>query len=261
MLKGLSKKISHLKESIKKSLKKEERIEVFVRHCIFSSVSHKKKRHPFFSREGCYQNLLQTTENEKIGLTFFLDVFHGSPDDHFLMKQQKYPVVLLKEGTEAGTFLRMLEHIESRKLASETIVYLLEDDYLHREGWPMILREGFALKKAEYVTLYDHKDKYFAPDYEYLASYLYLSPSTHWRTTPSTTNTYAMRYRTLLRDIAIHKSFSTERSISADHEKFIQLGKNGAVLISPIPGWSTHMEPSYESPCVDWQKVLSQTTF
>jgi hypothetical protein len=70
----------------------------------------------------------------------------------------------------------------------------------------------------------------------------------HWRTTPSTTNTFATRYRTFQQDIAIHRRFSLGRKITADHEKFCCLGKKGAILISSIPGWSTHADLGNESP-------------
>ncbi len=231
---------------------KKPKIEFFVRHCNFSEVSQHKNRIEGFSRQKCFENLLSTLDRKRVNVTFLLDTFYPG-EKHFILNQTDFPVIEIKEGTEAGSFLRLLDHAASLKLKPETIVYFLEDDYLHREGWIDILLEGFSIPEASYVTLYDHQDKYFLPAYKDLTSKIFHTSSCHWRTTPSTTNTYAMRYRTLMEHLPIHRQFSLNRKISADHEKFLELGKQGATLISSIPGWSTHVESNLVSPCIDWK--------
>lgn len=229
------------------------KIEVFSRHCVFSSISHKKKRIPGFSKDRCYQNLMDTIDLESANITHFVDVAGG--DAQFLPPEN---TIKINEGTEAGSFLRMLEHVASLSLHPETIVYFVEDDYIHRPKWVNVLREGFQIQGVDYVTLYDHHDKYFYPIYAKLTSRLFTTPSCHWRTTPSTTQTFAMRFKTLIRDLSIHRKYSENRKISADHEKFLHLGKKGAVLISAIPGWSTHAEPEFASPTIEWEKLIIQ---
>lgn len=214
------------------------KIEIFIRHCNYSAASAHKKRPAGFSREACHQNLLDTVD-ERVNLTFFLDT--AKEGDHFIKGQ----AIEIKEGKEAGSFLRMLDHVVSLDLHPDTIIYFLEDDYLHRPGWIDVLFEGFTTD-TDYVTLYDHRDKYMY--YPKLQSKIYLTQSTHWRTTPSTTNTYAMRFGTLIQDLPIHKRFSIGRKITADHDKFCCLAKKGAILISPIPGWSTHADVEFDSP-------------
>lgn len=214
-----------------------------------------KKRLPGFSRELCYTNLLATTPRRKANLTFFLDAPGEGPHAHYVSKEDP---VLMDEGTESGSFLRMLDHVIKLKIHPETILYFVEDDYLHREGWVDILLEGFQVPGVEYVTLYDHRDKYFYPMYAGLKSQIFTTPSCHWRTTPSTTQTFAVRLKTLVRDVSIHRKYSHNRKISADHEKFLHLQRRGAMLISSIPGWSTHAEPDFASPCVDWEDLLTQ---
>lgn len=238
--------------------KKNRKIELFVRHCNFSEVSQHKNRLPGFSRQKCHDNLLATLDRSKVNVTFLLDTFHPSETPHFILQQDEFPVIEIKQGTETGSFLYLLDHVANLKLAPETIVYFLEDDYLHRENWVDILHEGFSIPQASYVTLYDHRDKYFLADYQELSSKIFISPSCHWRTTPSTTNTYAMRHATLLRDLAIHQQFSQGRRITADHEKFLELGRQGKVLISSIPGWSTHIEDRLTSPCIDWESFFTK---
>jgi hypothetical protein len=107
------------------------------------------------------------------------------------------------------------------------------------------------------VTLYDHKDKYFL--YPDLTSRIFASPTCHWRTTPSTTNTFALHFRTLLRDLDLHRRYSEGRAISADHEKFCRLQSRNVILVSPMPGWSTHAEPEFASPCIDWEQYLTRS--
>lgn len=230
-------------------------IQIFSRHCIYSTISQHKKRFESFSREACYRNFLYTLEPQKAKVTYFLDLAKGTRGDHFLRETD--PVVEFKGGSEASSFLQLLDYVEKLKLHPQTIVYFLEDDYLHRDGWIDILLEGFQVKGAEYVTLYDHRDKYFLPMYKNLTSKIYTTPSCHWRTVPSTTHTFAVRYETLMRHLPIHRKFSEGRTISADHDKFCYLQKKGSNLISPMPGWSTHAEPEFASPCIDWDKLLN----
>jgi glycosyltransferase involved in cell wall biosynthesis len=232
---------------------KTKRIEVFCRHAFFSSISSHKKRFPKFSHELCYQNLKETFDFKAANLTFLFDAAKGPLAEHFLKNEKN--VIQIQEGSEAGSFLRLLDHVSKLDLHPETILYFLEDDYLHRPGWLPLLEEGLEI--AEYVTLYDHKDKYFL--YPELSSRIFVGAKSHWRTTPSTTNTFALRFKTLLRDLSIHRQFSENRAISTDHEKFCQLHAQGIILISSMPGFSTHAEPEFASPCVDWEKYLTRS--
>ena len=241
-------------KSVKKDpppLPYEGKIEVFSRHCISSSVSRHKKRPPEFSHEKCHKNLLDTIDFEKANLTCFLDIAHGDSKTHFLEH-----AILIHEGTESGAFLRMLDHVLKLPLHPETLCYFLEDDYLHKSGWVQVLIEGFQVPNAEYVTLYDHRDKYFFPMYNRLQTQLFVTPSCHWRSSPSTTQTFATRFKTLQRDMKIHRKYSEGRKISDDHAKFLELQKRGSMLISSIPGFSTHAEPEYASPCFHWDSLL-----
>lgn len=236
-----------------------QKIEMFVRHCHYSDASGHKQRHPFFSREACFNNLINTLDPNLVNVTIILDTYYPMEGTHFVKKQTKYPVIEISEGNEAGAFLRLLDTITSCNFDPETIIYIVEDDYLHRPNWPKILLEGFTIPEASYVTLYDHNDKY-RRGYETLKSKIFTTSSCHWRGTPSTTNTYAMTFKTLQRDLETHKKYSMGRRVSADHEKFCDLASQGHMLISSIPGWSGHMEPGFTSPCIDWEKVQAETT-
>jgi hypothetical protein len=231
-------------------------IEVFVRHCHYSSVSAHKKRFPHFTKECCFQNLIETLKGDpKVNVTFFLDTFHPAAEQHFILKQTDFPVVEIKAGSEAGSFLFMLEYVLKKNFTTDPLIYFLEDDYLHKAGWPTVLREAFTLPGVDYATLYDHRDKYFLEAYRDLHSKIYHTASCHWRTTPSTTNTYAMKFSTLKKHAPFHRAFSLGRTITSDHDKFCKLNAEGAQLISSLPGWATHCEPEFASPCTDWNII------
>lgn len=236
------------------------RIEIFMRHCHYSEVSVHKGRFSNFSREKCFRNLLATADAERVNMTFFLDTFYPTEQKHFIAEQSRYPVIEIKTGNEAASFLAMLDHVAALRLKPDTIVYFLEDDYVHRPGWVDVLVEGVSLPSVDYVTLFDHRDKYFSPSYSSLHSRIFHTRTCHWRTTPSTTNTYAMRFETLMKHLPVHRAFSEGRKISADHDKFCRLQEMGAVLVSSIPGFSTHVEPEFASPCADWEGILSGYT-
>jgi len=241
-------------EKIKKHFrfsKDQKPIEIFVRHCLFSEISHNKERISHFSKLGCFENLLSTIDRELANVTFFLDVAGQKSPEHFLLSQSEDKVITFDGGTETASFLYLLDYVNEKSFFSDKIIYFLEDDYLHRPDFCEVLLEAFTLP-VDYVTLYDHNDKYFFKEYEDLNSKIFATPSCHWRTTPSTTNTYAMRYKTLKEDLEIHKKFSQGRKVSQDHKKFLELGERGRTLVSSIPGWSTHCEPKYASPCIDW---------
>lgn len=230
---------------------KDKQIQVFVRHCNSSSNSTNKIRPQGFSKELCHENLKRTINPQLANITFLMD---GDLSKHFLSKERDYPIIPIQGGSEAASFLAQLNYIESLGLDDETIVYLLEDDFFHRSNWCELIREVFDSLNADYVTLYDHKDKYFYKMYEKLKSQIFHTNTCHWRTVPSTTSTFMCKWKVLKKHIHIHKRFC-QRSVYS-HEKFIKLGKMGATLISPIPGWSTHMETEFLSPTIDWEALL-----
>lgn len=155
-------------------------IEVFVRHCHFSSVSAHKERLPSYSRAKCHQNLIDTANLSKARFTFLLDAFHPMDNVHFIKEQKQFPVIEFKAGSETGSFLFLLDYVLQQPFSDETILYFLEDDYLHRPGWVDILHEGFTLPQADYLTLYDHRDKYTFSQYASLKAQLYVTSWPFW---------------------------------------------------------------------------------
>jgi len=162
-------------------------------------------------------------------------------------------------GNDAVAFLNMLNYVLVQDYSDEDIIYFVEDDYAHSMNWVPIMLEGFEYTAADYITLYDHPDKYSLQMYNNIQCAIVLTPSCHWRTTPSTTNTYACKFKTLKRHADIHiKYCDLDEKWTKDHVKFIELWNTGSSLISSVPGYATHVETNMLSPVINWEKIINE---
>jgi hypothetical protein len=234
-------------------------IEVFIRHCYYSKIQElpDRIRPSWFNKIKVFENFKNTLNPDLINYTIVYDEFYGSIDKTFLAKEKN--VEIIKCGNECDSFLKTLEIIQSKNLSDDTIVYLLEDDYLHRPGWCEVMLEGFEIN-SHYLTLYDF-DFFIAKGW---LCEIFTTPSSHWRAVPATTQTFACKYKTLIEDLEIHQNYSINGVkeqegfyFSKDYDKFWELQKQEKYLISPMPGWSTHCDENHISPIIDWKKVMN----
>ena len=162
-------------------------------------------------------------------------------------------------GHGAGTFNLALD--KALKWEDDEIVYFVENDYLHKQDSPNILKEGFDLG-ASFVALYDHPDKYLDPrsgGNPYCEggaedTRVYLTKSCHWKITNSTTMTLASKVSTLKQTENILRKH-TSGTHPNDFHMFIELRENNHLLITPIPGYATHGETAWLSPLTDWSQI------
>lgn len=159
-------------------------------------------------------------------------------------------------------------------LQVDEYVYFVENDYVHRPNSRVVLLEGLSI--SDYVTLYDHRDKYIK-DMNFLVrdasekTRVYLTASTHWKKTNSTTMTFASRVSFLRKDQFFFKLFTIGvikkgfpwlkifQEGKAPHDFPLFLGLvmiKRRKLISPVPGYSTHGHKDYLSPLINWEKYL-----
>ena len=150
---------------------------------------------------------------------------------------------------------------EALKLKDNEIVYFLENDYLHKPNSQKIIREGLKTGAA-FVSLYDHPDKYLSPENggnPYCAggaedTRVYLTESTHWKITNSTTMTFAAKVSTLRENEKILRKH-TSTTHPNDFGMFMELRESNKLLITPLPGYATHGETAWLSPLTDWSKI------
>ena len=235
-------------------------IEVFIRHCYYSKLQElpDRTRPKWFNKIKVFENFKNTLNSNLVNYTIIYDEYFGSIDNTFLAQEKN--VEIINCGSECDSFLKTLDVIQSRNFDDDQIVYLLEDDYLHRSGWCDIMLEGFSIN-ASYVTLYDFEEF----NNQDILCKIFSTDRCHWRSVPASTNTFACRYKTLLEDLNIHEKYSSSHAIkekegfyfSKDYDKFWELQKHNRYVISPIPGWSTHCDANFLSPIIDWEKIIS----
>jgi len=175
------------------------------------------------------------------------------------LNMKQFNLLEVSVGHGAGTFNLALD--EALKYSNDEIVYFLENDYLHKPGSSEAIKEGFGLG-ASFVSLYDHPDKYLDPSQggnPYCEggaedTRVYLTKSTHWKITNSTTMTFASKVSTLKRTEPILRKY-TQGSYPEDFKIFLELRNNNELLITPIPGYSTHGETRWLSPLTNWEEI------
>jgi len=229
-------------------------IRLFQLHCNFSELSQNKLRPEWFNREKIFDSLMLTLD-KRVEYTAFHDSGNGEIEDHFL-QNKNVNKISEKGGSGAQAFVNLLNHVIKQDYNDNDIIYFLEDDYLHKPGWVDVLIDGFNYIEADYYTLYDHPNKYYPELIDKFPTHLFVSPTAHWRTTVSTTNTYACRFKTLKKHFDIHVQYcDLVAKWVKDHDKFTHLWNIGSNLISCVPGYSTHVEENMLSPVIDWSQI------
>jgi len=224
-----------------------------------SDAGYNKVKPDYINNESCLKNFCNVFFEHIYNILIIAD--NCSEDTINMIKKYIEPVNIRKVsiGHGAGTFNLALD--EALKCHDGEIIYFVENDYLHKQTSPNILKEGFNLG-ASFVTLYDHPDKYLDPsrggnpycDGGAEDTRVYLTNSCHWKITNSTTMTFASKVSTLKRVEPILRKH-TAGSHPDDFKMFLELREYRELLISSIPGYSTHGETHWLSPLIDWNKL------
>ena len=224
------------------------KIHIFYRHYNISGNDN-RGRPLGFDFEKCFQNLLNTIKGKNVNLHVIMD---GDVNSNFISKyKNEYTLHLIKANSDYGSYLETYKYIKGLNIDNDDLIYFLENDYLHISNWVDKVIDLFSTYDLlHYVSLYDHNDKYFLDTYNDLISKIFVTKSHHWRTTPSTCGSYIIKKQLLLEDEDINTSGP------GDHERFIErFNKKQRMVLTPIPGLSTHCMEGLMSPTINWKEI------
>ena len=220
-----------------------------------SDSGYNKVKPDFITNEVCLKNFVDVfLPND---FTLIADNISDDTNKMILKYVPEECIQYVKVGHGAGTFNLALDLALTYN--DDEIVYFIENDYLHTSDAKKILEEGFEIG-ASFVSLYDHPDKYLAPDRggnPYCDggaedTRVYLTNNSHWKITNSTTMTFAAKVKTLKENEKILRDF-TNGTHPHDFQMFLKLREYNQLLITPIPGRSTHGETAWLSPLIKWK--------
>ena len=216
-----------------------------------------KKKIPNATKKHCLENCISEFGLENI--TVLGDRLNNETKDY--VTSLKLRLIEVNNGTGSGTFRDAL-NLVIKECDDKDMVYLLEDDFLHKCNSKNLLIEGLSNYDA-YVTLYDHPDKYINKENggnPFIqqggeVTRLFKTKSIHWKITNSTVMSFAAKVSRLKADydlIIKHSSANITDSFSF----FTELSQTKRIpVISSIPGFSTHCEALWLSPLTDWELV------
>lgn len=222
-----------------------------------SDAGYNKVKPDYINNEACLKN---ATEVFKDADWLVIADNVSEPTENMIRKYVAEDCIeWVSVGHGAGTFNLALD--EALTLDGDEIVYFIENDYLHKPNSQKILEEGFKLG-APFVALYDHPDKYLDPSKggnPYCEggaedTRVYLSDSVHWKITNSTTMTFAAKVSTLKKYEDTLRNFTNETHPN-DFQMFLHLREQGGLLLTPLPGYSTHGETAWLSPLTNWSLI------
>ena len=224
-----------------------------------SDAGYKKEKPDYINNENCLANATKVFKDAS-WLVIADNV--SEPTKKMIRKyiEEDSDVEYVSVGHGAGTFNLALD--EALQYDDDEIVYFIENDYIHKPNSPKIIEEGFELG-ASFISLYDNPDKYLDPSKggnPYCQggaedTRVYLTDNCHWKITNSTTMTFAAKVSTLKQTESILRKYTTG-TYPNDFHMFLDLRQNNQLLITPLPGHSTHGETAWLSPLTNWEDYV-----
>ena len=229
-------------------------IHIFYRHYNTPKKSSKNRPH-WFSHEKCFTNLLETIKDKDVKLNIVFDQSAGNYLDNFIFQHRdRFILHEITAGNDADSYFKTWHLAKNQNIPEGDLIYFLENDYLHVSNWVNLVVEFFRENpknmRNNYLSLYDHNDKYFYEMYDDLTSKILTTKNRHWRTTPSTCGSFIVNKKVFDLD------FDIQSTVHGDHEKFLDLNsKRGRCVITPIPSLSTHCMTDLLAPTIDWESI------
>lgn len=163
------------------------------------------------------------------------------PKTQRMLAKTGIPVIFTDYGN-AGSLIHALK-LAIEECQDDDLIYFCEDDYLHLGDSLKLLKEG--INYSDYLTLYDHPDKY---TFQYSGgeySKVFRTDTSHWRYTISTCMTFASKRKTIKEDIGVWEKFTRDPH-PHDHYVFSELNKEKQRKLGLcIPGAACHIDLEY----------------
>lgn len=222
-----------------------------------SEAGYPKDKPDYINNKNCFENALRTFNKAH----WWVIADNVSDETKEYLNSKLKTIEYVNVGHGAGTFNLALDFALALPDLNE-VVYFLENDYLHKPEADKILEDGLDLG-FDYVTAYDHPDKYLNPieggnpfcSGRAEDTRVYLGEYCHWKLTNSTTMTFAAKVKTLKEDEEILRKW-TKETYPYDFQMFMELKQIGRRLASTIPGFATHGETDWLSPLTNWKQEL-----
>jgi hypothetical protein len=218
-----------------------------------SDAGYNKVKPDYINNQKCLQNFCNVFYDHIYDIHIIADNCSESTMDMINRYIDPTNIEKVSIGHGAGTFNLALD--KALKWEDNEIVYFVENDYIHLQGSPQILEEGFKLG-APYMTLYLHPDKFISPsqggnpevdeDGGYLTR-IYRGETQLFGMFNSTTMTFAAKVKTLKDDEDILRKWTSEKHPN-DFQMFLELRKKGNSLLCPLNTFSTHGETNWLAP-------------
>ena len=237
-----------------------------------SDTGYNKVKPDYINNENCLKNFCNVFFDYIWDIHIIADGV--SEDTYNMIKKYIDPsnIERVKVGHGAGTFNLALD--KTLKWNDDEIVYFVENDYIHLQGSPQVLKEGFKLG-ASYITLYLHPDKFIPaslggnPEVDQdggCFTKIYRGETQLFGMFNSTTMTFAAQVKTLKQNETILRKH-TSGTHPNDFQMFLELRDKGSALLCPLNTFSTHGETAWLAPLYkvkqenlvdEWKNHLSQ---
>ena len=255
-------------------------MEIVIIYRISDHSNLEKVKPNYASKENCLRTLVREFGNDDLHI-----ICDNVSDQTYNMVKQYTNNVELTNNGNTGSFLYSWNKAYelTKEMSADTIVYLVEDDYIHCRGAKEILIEAFRDLNAPYATLYDHPDKYQDnqdPRYKWGHGKLdiddngirkpkniymkgedtvvYASKSCHWKLTSSTTMTFATTVDNIREDRDDMIKLHTGNPLPMGGTSFKLLAQKEKGLISSIPAYAGHAEERWLPYFRNWEEEASE---
>lgn len=198
-----------------------------------SDGSYNKPKLPGANKKFCFKNFSNQFPNNETTI-----IADNVSDSYDIIKN--CPNLVKTQLGNAGSLMHSIKL--AIELPENKAIYFVEDDYIHNNNSRQLIYEGLGI--ADYVTLYDHPDKY-TKIYDYgEVSKVVKTTNSHWRYTISTCMTFATTVNTLKEDLSIWQQYTNEFH-PHDHQIFTALREKGRSLAVCIPGSAVHTDLTF----------------